>query len=119
MNLKVNYHLLLCASSSKEKCCTSSEGLPSWKKLKEIIKELGLESPVRPEGIVLRSKVDCLRVCGNGPILLTWPDGIWYQRVTPQRIEKIIHEHIINNKPIEEWIIKRTKLNIKQSYSNL
>ena len=62
-----------------------------WKKLKELIKELNLENHQRPEGIVLRSKVDCLRVCKEGPILLVWPDGIWYREVTPEKIEVIIY----------------------------
>ena len=52
-----------------------------------MVKELDLEDVERPQGVVLRSKVDCLRICSDGPILLIWPDGIWYGGVTPERTE--------------------------------
>tara|TARA_B100000700_G_C14388562_1_gene553721 strand:+ start:88 stop:459 length:372 start_codon:yes stop_codon:yes gene_type:complete len=111
MDLKVSHHLLLCATPSKALCCQSEEGKDSWSRLKSLIKELNLENYKRPEGIVLRSKVDCLRVCQGGPILLIWPDGIWYGNVTPERIESIIYNHIIKGKPLDNWIIKYTPLN--------
>ena len=76
--------------------------------LKSIVRELDLENAARPEGIVLRSKADCLRVCERGPILLVWPDGIWYADVSPDRVKRIIKQHIIGQQPVEEWILKRT-----------
>ncbi len=100
--------MLLCATSEKSSCCSYSIGSHSWNRLKGIVKELKLDDPKREQGIVLRSKVDCLRVCKRGPILLIWPDGIWYEKVTSKRIEIIIKEHIMKGRPIEEWVIKRT-----------
>ncbi len=108
MAIKVSHHLLLCATPNKASCCDPQIGAASWKRLKDLIKELRLESHARPEGIVLRSKVDCLRICEGGPILLVWPDGIWYKKVTPKRIETIIKKHIIKGKPLEKWILKTT-----------
>ena len=105
---RVSHHLLLCATPMKAKCCDPKTGLATWNELKRLIKELGLENSDRPEGIVLRSKVDCLRVCEKGPILVVWPDGIWYTDVTTDKIEAIIHQHIINNKPVQGWIHKTT-----------
>ena len=71
------------------------------------MRELGLEDPARPEGIVLRTKADCLRLCAGGPILLIWPEGTVYGGVGPERIEPILREHVIGGQPIEQWIIKR------------
>ncbi len=104
----VSHHILLCATAEKANCCDHSLGSTTWDRLKKLIKELNLEDPKRPQGIVLRSKVDCLRVCKKGPILLIWPDGIWYGEVTPNRLERIIKDHIIKGLPKEDWIIKRT-----------
>jgi (2Fe-2S) ferredoxin len=56
---------------------------------------------------VLRSKADCLRICGEGPVLLIWPEGIVYGGVTPERIEAILRTHVIGGTPIEEWILRR------------
>ena len=108
MDINVSHHLLLCATPSKASCCDFKTGLASWKRLKSLIKELGLEKHERPEGIVLRSKVDCLRICKRGPILLIWPDGIWYEKVTPKRIEIILEKHILEGNPQKDWIIKYT-----------
>lgn len=106
--LRVSHHLLLCATPTKAKCCDPQAGLATWNELKKLVKEYGLERNDRPEGVVLRSKVDCLRVCEKGPVLLVWPDGIWYTEVTTERIQQIIQQHIINQQPIQEWIHTRS-----------
>ena len=108
MSLLISHHLLLCATPSKAACCEPGEGEASWKYLKQLLITLDLENHERDEGIVLRSKVDCLRICQEGPILLIWPDGIWYGRVTPERIDSIVRKHILGGNPIHEWIIKKT-----------
>ena len=105
---RVSHHLLLCATATKAKCCNSALGAQTWNELKSVVRELNLENTERPEGIVLRSKADCLRVCERGPILLVWPDGIWYADVSPDRIKRIVGQHIIGQQPVEEWILKST-----------
>lgn len=105
--VRVSHHLLLCATPSKALCCEDpAVGAASWNRLKQLVRELGLEDPHRPEGIVLRTKADCLRICAEGPILLIWPDGVIYVGVTAERIERIVHEHVIGGEPIEPWILK-------------
>jgi (2Fe-2S) ferredoxin len=107
----ISHHLLLCATPSKALCCPDpAVGVASWEALKRLVRELGLEDPARPEGIVLRTKADCLRICAEGPILLIWPEGTVYGGVSPERIEPILREHVIGGKPIEQWIIKRMSL---------
>lgn len=108
MDLKVNYHLLLCSAPSKSPCCDPATTKTTWLKLKQILHQLDLENNTRSNGVVLRSKVECLRICNSGPILLVWPDGIWYGLVTPARIEVIIKKHILGGEPIDDWIIRRT-----------
>lgn len=104
----ISHHLLLCATPSKALCCPDpAVGAASWDALKRLVRELGLEDPARPEGIVLRTKADCLRLCAGGPILLIWPEGIVYGGVSPERIEAIVREHVIGGQPIEQWILKR------------
>ena len=104
----VSHHLLLCATPSKALCCPDpAVGLASWNTLKRMVRELGLENPERQEGVVWRTKADCLRICSGGPILLIWPDGITYGGVTPERIERILREHVLGGVPIEAWILQR------------
>ena len=106
MSQRISHHLLLCATATKAKCCDPDIGAASWDALKRQVRELDLENPSRAQGIVLRSKADCLRICEQGPILLVWPDGTWYGGVTPERISSILQRHIIQGQPIEEWVLK-------------
>ena len=108
MNQRISHHLLLCATATKAKCCDPDIGAASWDALKGQVRELDLENPSRAQGIVLRSKADCLRICEQGPILLVWPDGTWYGGVTPERISSILQQHIIQGQPVEEWVLKTT-----------
>ena len=105
---RIAHHLLLCATPSKALCCPDpAVGVASWDTLKRLVRELGLEDPARPGGIVLRTKADCLRICAEGPVLLIWPEGIVYGGVGPERIERIVREHVIGGVPIEPWILRR------------
>ncbi|MCP9791082.1 (2Fe-2S) ferredoxin domain-containing protein [Vulcanococcus limneticus] len=105
---RIAHHLLLCATPSKALCCPDpAVGAASWETLKRLVRELGLEDPARPEGIVLRTKADCLRICAEGPVLLVWPEGIVYVGVSPERIERIVREHVVGGSPIEAWILRR------------
>ena len=114
---KISHHLLLCATSQKGSCCDPNEGIETWEKLKSLLQKLNLEDPTSSKGIVLRSKVDCLRICKEGPILLIWPDGIWYQRVSPTRIELIVKKHVLEGTPIKEWVIKETPMQLMTTLS--
>lgn len=108
MSAPIQHHLLLCATPTKPLCCDPELGAATWARLKQLVRELGLEKPARTGGIVLRTKADCLRVCAGGPILLIWPEGITYGGVTPERLERIVREHVIGGVPVEEWILSRT-----------
>jgi (2Fe-2S) ferredoxin len=109
--VRVQHHLLFCASPTKPLCCHDpAVGAAAWEVLKRLVRELGLEDPARPEGVVWRSKVDCLRVCREGPVLLIWPEGIVYGGVTAGRIERIVREHVIAARPVREWILARSSL---------
>jgi (2Fe-2S) ferredoxin len=106
-NVLVQHHLLLCATPAKPLCGDPAVGAASWQRLKELVRELGLEDPARPEGVVLRSKADCLRVCREGPVLWIWPEGVIYGGVTPARIERIMREHVLEGRAIEAWVLGR------------
>lgn len=91
-------HIFICADQSKPKCCSEKQGLASWDYLKTRLKELELDQP----GKVFRTKANCLRLCAMGPIVVIHPDNVWYHSCTPKAIEKIIQQHLIGGKIVEE-----------------
>lgn len=99
-------HVFLCVG---EKCCSEGAGQAAWSKLKRILKERNLSLSPSPHACY-RTKVDCLRICQGGPILIVYPDGLWYAGMTEDRIERFVEEQIVLGRPIEEWIFARNPL---------
>ena len=111
MAQRIAHHLLLCATPSKALCCPDpAVGAASWDTLKRLVRDWGLEDPQRPEGIVLRSKADCLRICAEGPVLLIWPEGCVYGGVTPERLETILREHVLGGQLVQQWLVRQYAL---------
>jgi (2Fe-2S) ferredoxin len=94
-------HVLVCTGDF---CSPDRGGRQLYSLLAELLER---EDLLFGPGRVKRGETPCLGVCSNGPIVVVYPDGIWYSEVTPELLERIVVEHLKHGEPIDEAVFHR------------
>lgn len=98
------HHVLLCTGGF---CSPDRRGRALYSLLASLLQREGLLfGPAR----VKRGETPCLGVCAGGPIVVVYPEGIWYGHVTPELLERIVVEHLKKGEPVEEAVFHRLLL---------
>ena len=94
-------HVLVCTGGF---CSPDRRGRQLYSLLATLLeREDLLFGPTR----VKRGETPCLGVCIGGPIVVVYPDGVWYGGVTPALLERIVVEHLRDGHVVEEAVFHR------------
>jgi (2Fe-2S) ferredoxin len=94
-------HVLICTGSF---CSPDRRGRSLYSFLASLLeREDLLFGPTR----VKRGETLCLGVCAGGPVMVVYPEGIWYAGVTPALLERIVVEHLKHGRIVEEAVFHR------------
>lgn len=94
-------HIIICTGSY---CSPDRRGRALYGRLAELLQR---EDLLFGPGRVKRGETPCLGVCGGGPIVVVYPEGVWYGGVTPELLERIVVEHLRDGRIVEEAVFHR------------
>ena len=92
-------HVFFCINQREngEACCNDHNAQAMRDYAKERIKALNMSG----KGKIRINNAGCLDRCSEGPVIVIYPDDIWYTYVDQEDIDEIIDEHLINGRPVD------------------
>lgn len=94
-------HVLVCTGGF---CSADRAGRALYSQLASLLQR---EDLLFGSTRVKRSEAPCLGVCGGGPIVAVYPEGVWYSGVTPAMLERIVVEHLRDGRVIDDAVFHR------------
>lgn len=97
-------HVFLCTyqRDNDRACCANSNASELLKYAKAKIKALGKNG----KGQIRINNAGCMDRCNEGPVLVVYPDAVWYRYETLQDIDDIINQHILQGQRVERLLLK-------------
>ena len=103
----IRSHVLICGGTG----CTSSGSAALLSALEEELKIRGLDDEIK---VV---KTGCFGLCELGPIMIVYPEGTFYSRVTPEVIPEIVEEHLLKGRPVTRLVYDETDVPLPEGQS--
>jgi len=105
------HHVFVCHNSrpagSPRPSCTADGNSGLHARLQQLVKAAGLGGRVRI------NKSGCLDQCEHGPMVVVYPEGVWYGNVTVEDAAAIVEEHLVAGRPVERLRVADECLNTK------
>ena len=102
------HHVFFCCNQRGpgETCCAAQGAVELQTYAKDRIAALGLKG----KGKVRINKAGCLDRCDEGPVLVVYPDNVWYGGVTVDAVVEIVESHLMGGVPVERLVIPHGEL---------
>jgi (2Fe-2S) ferredoxin len=96
-------HVFFCLNERAEDCesCAQSGAVAAHAHAKKRLQSLKQHGP----GMVRINKAGCLDRCSEGPVLVVYPEGRWYQYVDTADIDEIINEDLLAGRPVARLLL--------------
>lgn len=93
------HHVFFCVNERDDgrACCADRNAKALQEYAKKRLKTLDMNGP----GKIRINKAGCLDRCEEGPVLVVYPEGIWYTYIDEEDINEIVDSHLIAGKPVE------------------
>jgi (2Fe-2S) ferredoxin len=93
-------HVFFCVNQrpAGEDCCANHHAQAARDYVKDKVKMLGLSTAQNPIRI---NSAGCLGRCEQGPVLVVYPEAVWYTYVDEADLDEIIEEHLRNGREVE------------------
>lgn len=92
-------HVFVCENErdpSNPKGCCCAKGS---REVRSRLKRLAYEAKLR--GRVRINSAGCLDQCAHGVTVVVYPEAVWYGHVTPDDVDELFNEHVLNGRPVE------------------
>lgn len=92
-------HIFFCTNKRDDgqPCCQDHDAIAMRDYAKKRVKQLDLNG----KGKVRVNTAGCLDRCSEGPVIVVYPEGVWYTYVDKEDIDEIVDEHLVNGRPVE------------------
>jgi (2Fe-2S) ferredoxin len=94
-------HVFVCSTGPICPVDADAKGLHA--RLKQLVSESGLSSRIRI------NNAGCFDQCGHGPMIVVYPENVWYGGVQLQDADEIFHEHLVGQRPVERLLYRPAK----------
>lgn len=86
-------HVFICTNDkdAPKKCCGSGHGMELVNAMKETLAASGTDKKIRIQ------RAGCLDVCGKGPAMVVYPEGVFYGNVQKEDLPELVEKHLLNN----------------------
>ena len=93
-------HVFLCENQRApgEECCANHNARAARDYVKEKVKLLGISTE---QNHIRINSAGCLGRCELGPVLVVYPEAVWYTYVDQQDLDEIIEEHLMHGRVVE------------------